>query len=73
MNLLGWSLQRLLPLPASRGAASLACGPSSHPHSQQRSISRLSLPLTLLPPSYEDPVMTLGPLGSPGLSPSQGP
>ena len=73
MNLLGWSLRRLLPLPASRGAASLAPGPSLHPHRQQHIFFRLSLPLTLLPPSYENPVMTLGPLGSPGSSPSQGP
>ena len=53
----------LLPLPPSGGATSLAGGPVLHPHSQQRSISCLSLPLSLLPPSYEDLVMTLGPGG----------
>ena len=43
----GWSFWRLrgnlfLPFPASRGAASLACSPFLHPHSQQHGISRLS-------------------------------
>lgn len=36
-------------------------GPFLHPHSQQHGISCLTLPLTLLRPSYEDLVMTLGP------------
>ena len=40
---------KLLPFPAARGTTSLARSPSLHPHSQQGSISCLSLPLTLPP------------------------
>ena len=42
----GCSLQGLLPFPASRGTASLPCGPSLHLHSQQCK-SPVFLPLTL--------------------------
>lgn len=51
---------QLLPFLASRGATSLACGPSLNPYSHKLSIC-LSLPLTLPAPSYKDSVMTLGP------------
>lgn len=57
---------RFLSFPASGGTASLAGGPFLHPHSQQCSIFRLSLPLTLPPPSYEGFVMTLVPWGIEG-------
>lgn len=54
---------RLPPFPASRGAVSLARGPCPLPprHSQQVASS-----MSLIPPSYEDPVRTLGPLGIQG-------
>ena len=52
----------LLPFPGSRSAVSLAHSPSLHPHSQQSSISHFSAS-DPPPPSYKDPVMTLGPQG----------
>lgn len=42
---------------------SQACGPFLHCHSQQHSLAHAPLTLSLLPPSYEDLV---GTLGSPG-------
>ena len=51
---------QLLLFLASSGATSLACSPSLSPHSHKLSISCLSAS-DPPPPSYKDPVMTLGP------------
>lgn len=58
---LGAPREHRLPFPASRGAPSLARGPSLYPYSQQSSFSCLSAS-DPTPPSYKDHMMTLGPL-----------
>jgi hypothetical protein len=61
----GLSRIHILPIPTFRGPISLGSQPLPPSSEQQGSVSQSFSDSDLLPPSYEDPVVTLG-LDDPG-------